>query len=116
MTHMMVRNGLWRVDVLGQGRGMWTIHPEWRSPRFYQELPSLIERVECGDVPDGQRGRHDLHDSFFDWSDARRENTISRRLQKNATWARAGIAQRLKAPGPEETGGGVAGGRNARSQ
>jgi hypothetical protein len=68
----MQRLGLRRVDFLGGGTGMWSLHPPLRSERFYSLLPQLIDRVEREDVPDAQRGDYDINDSMIDWSDARR--------------------------------------------
>jgi hypothetical protein len=67
----MVRAGLVRVDFLGRGGGMWAVHPLYRSERFYARLPSLIDDIESGRVPDGQRGDHEINRSMVDWSGAR---------------------------------------------
>jgi hypothetical protein len=67
----MAEHSLFRVDFLGEPPGMWSIHPPYRSPEFYQALPGLIERIEAGDIPDAQRGDHDVNDSMVDWSSAR---------------------------------------------
>jgi len=67
----MAEHSLFRVDFLGEPPGMWSVHPPYRSPEFYQALPGLIERIEAGDVPDAQRGDHDVNDSMVDWSSAR---------------------------------------------
>ena len=68
----MRRHGLSRLDLLGPGRGMWSLHPPYRSEAFYARLPELIDRVERGDVPDGQRGEYDVTDALFKWGAARR--------------------------------------------
>ncbi|HEX9529721.1 MAG TPA: hypothetical protein VF954_01190 [Acidimicrobiales bacterium] len=60
LSRAMCRGGFRRVDLLGPGPGLWSLHPRYRPPAFYAALPELIERVERGDVPDGQRGRHDI--------------------------------------------------------
>jgi hypothetical protein len=89
ITTLMKRRGLWRVDMLGSGPGMWSLHPAMRSDEFYAALPDLVRRVEQGDVPAGQRGDYDVHDSMVDWSSARRaqrEQTWSRRLVRR--WLR----------------------------
>jgi hypothetical protein len=89
LTKLMERRGLWRVDLLGSGAGMWSLHPALRSDEFYAALPELIRRVESGDIPDGQRGDYDLNDSMIDWTSARRaqrEQTWSRRLARR--WLR----------------------------
>ncbi len=67
----MSEHSLFRVDFLGESPGMWSIHPPYRSPQFYQALPRLIERIEAGEIPEAQRGDHDVNDSMVDWSSAR---------------------------------------------
>jgi hypothetical protein len=67
----MEERGLVRIDFLGDPPGAWAIHPPFRSQHFYYQLPGLIQRVEAGDVPEAQRGRHDVDDSLMDWSGAR---------------------------------------------
>ena len=71
VSRKMERDGLFRLDFLGRGPGMWSIHPPYRSSLFYERLPSLIGDVERGEVPEGQRGFHDLEDCMLDWSDVR---------------------------------------------
>ncbi|NVJ20622.1 hypothetical protein HUW62_05210 [Myxococcus sp. AM011] len=71
VTRTMASKGLWRLDFLGTGPGLWTLHPQYRSPTFYARLPELIARVESGDMPDAQRGQENVHDSLVDWSDVR---------------------------------------------
>jgi hypothetical protein len=53
-----------RVDFLGRGPGMWSIHPEHRTPAFYRALPALVARIEAGDVSEAQRGSYDLDPSM----------------------------------------------------
>jgi hypothetical protein len=71
LTAAMHARGMVRLDVLGSAPGMWSVHPPFRSERFYAELPALVERVERGDVPDEQRGEFDVADALFDWTEAR---------------------------------------------
>jgi hypothetical protein len=71
LTREMRRHRLARVDFLGEAPGMWSLHPPYRSPDFYRALPSLIARVEAGDVPDEQRGHYDFVDELFDFSAVR---------------------------------------------
>jgi hypothetical protein len=71
LTTALQRHGLARVDFLGREPGMWSLHPPFRSPAFYRELPDLIARVESGDVPDEQRGHYDVVDALFDFSEVR---------------------------------------------
>jgi hypothetical protein len=72
LSNGMTAAGLARVDFLGAGGGMWSVHPPYRSPTFYESLPDLIERIELGDVAEAQRGDHELNDSMIDWSSVRR--------------------------------------------
>jgi hypothetical protein len=81
ITKRMERVGLWRVDLLGSGAGMWSLHPAMRSEEFYAALPDLVRRVEAGEVPDEQRGDYDVNESMIDWSSARR-------AQRKQTWTR----------------------------
>ena len=87
ITRLMKRRDLWRVDLLGSGAGMWSLHPALRSDEFFAALPKLIRRVEEGDVPDEQRGDYDVNDSMIDWSSARaaqRQQAWPRRLARRA--------------------------------
>jgi len=74
----LAKSNLRRLDILGSDPGMWYLHPPLRSERFYRELPSLVDRVERGQIPAQQRGDYDVNDSMLDWRDARRR---SRRRQ-----------------------------------
>jgi hypothetical protein len=71
ISSAMETAGLLRLDFLGPEPGMWSLHPPYRSRLFYDRLPSIIEQIERGDVPDGQRGCHDIEDCMVDWSDVR---------------------------------------------
>ena len=71
ISNVMATAGLLRLDFLGENPGMWSLHPPYRSRLFYERLPSIIEQVERGEVPDGQRGCHDIEDCMIDWSDVR---------------------------------------------
>jgi hypothetical protein len=71
VTGEMQRHDLSRLDFLGASPGMWSLHPAYRSPAFYEALPELIARVEAGDIPDEQRGHYDIVDELFDFSEVR---------------------------------------------
>ena len=75
-AQMRERNAT-RIDFLGSGDGMWSLHPVYRSSSFYANLPDLIKRVETGDVPDAQRGRYNIDKSFFDFGDAARKAKLA---------------------------------------
>ena len=86
LSGIMRRCGLWRIDMLGTGKGLWTLHPALRSETFYELVPKLVERVESGEVPDAQRGDYDINDSLVDWSSARAA------LRHKAWWRRTARA------------------------
>jgi len=70
----MQRAGFLRIDFLGKTPGMWSIHPKDRNAAFYERLPMLIQSIEQGEIPDGQRGHHDINDSMVDWSSVRKSS------------------------------------------
>jgi hypothetical protein len=69
-TNAMRARGLIRREFLGAAPGMWSLHPPYRSRGFYDMLPDLIHRVETGDIPEAQRGDHDINASMVDWREA----------------------------------------------
>lgn len=82
-TREMRARGLQRYDFLGSAPGMWSLHPPYRSKDFYEKLPSLVAAVEEGNMPDEQRGDHDMNASLVDWSEA------IAALARNRWWRRA---------------------------
>ncbi|WP_415914792.1 glycosyltransferase family 2 protein [Rhodopseudomonas palustris] len=84
ITAAMMRKRLARIDFLGSGAGMYSLHPPFRSEKFYRELPNLIGRIVAGAIPDAQRGDYDINSSLFDWSEALRQKTKARRLVRAA--------------------------------
>jgi len=81
-TREMHANGLVRYDFLGMEPGMWSLHPPYRCDDFYEKLPSLVSRVESGDLPDSQRGDHDINSSLVDWGEAKAA------IARNRWWRR----------------------------
>jgi hypothetical protein len=81
-TRKMRERRLVRRDFLGVAPGMWSLHPPYRCADFYEKMPELIARIEADDVPDAQRGDHDINGSLVDWSEA------TDRLAKNRWWRR----------------------------
>lgn len=77
-SHAMMQHGLIRFDFLGADPGMWSVHPPYRSQLFYDLLPTLIEQVESGNIPDAQRGCHDINTSMIDWAGAKKP--LSKRI------------------------------------
>ncbi len=80
----MMQKRLGRIDFLGSGAGMYSLHPPFRSEKFYRELPNLIGRIVAGAIPDAQRGDYDINSSMFDWTEALRQKTTGRRLIRAA--------------------------------
>jgi hypothetical protein len=85
LSDAMVDNGMYRVDFLGDGAGMWSLHPPLRGAAFYEQLPELIARIETGDIPEAQRGHYDITDALFDWSAARAAK------RRKPWWVRLGL-------------------------
>jgi hypothetical protein len=71
-SQAMEKQGLLRIEFLGHAPGMWSIHPPYRSKLFYDLLPTLIQQIETGNIPEAQRGCHDMNDSMVDWSSTRK--------------------------------------------
>lgn len=81
-TDAMRPRGLVRREFLGSAPGMWHLHPPYRCADFYRKLPDLVARCENGDVPEPQRGDHDVNASLVDWSEALAA------LRQNRWWRR----------------------------
>ena len=71
-SQAMSAHDLVRIEFLGNAPGMWSIHPPYRSQLFYQRLPTLIQQIEMGDIPEAQRGCHDMNESMINWASARK--------------------------------------------
>jgi hypothetical protein len=66
----MQAHSLWRREFLGSAPGMWSLHPPYRCRDFYERLPELVRHIERGEIPNDQRGDHDLNSSMVNWSEA----------------------------------------------
>ena len=73
-SHAMSEHHFMRVEFLGKAPGMWSIHPPYRSQLFYDRLPAIIQMVETGDIPEAQRGCHDVNNSLVDWTSAQKSS------------------------------------------
>jgi len=67
VSRAMHEHDLLRLNMLGTDAGMWFVHPPARRPGIESELPALIERVERGAVPEGQRGDDQVNGSMTGW-------------------------------------------------
>jgi hypothetical protein len=72
--------GLERIDFLGTGKGLWSLHPPYRNELFYNSLPELIARVNENNLHPSQDGFYDIVDEVCDWTDAKEK------LKKNRWW------------------------------
>jgi hypothetical protein len=81
-TAAMRAHGLIRREFLGTDPGMWSLHPPYRCADFYARLPELVRRVEADDMPEAQRGDHDINSSLVDWTEALSD------LARNRWWKR----------------------------
>lgn len=70
--HMQKQNAI-RVDFKGENTGLWSLHPPYRTPKFYDELQLLIEKIEKNQIPEAQKGHYDIVDDLFDWSEAKKK-------------------------------------------
>jgi hypothetical protein len=82
LSKTLQNNNLKRVDYLGTGLGMWSLHPPFRSDLFYKELPNIIHKIESGVMPPEQLGKYDLDDSLFDWTSERINNSGLKRKKR----------------------------------
>jgi hypothetical protein len=72
ITLAMRESGSGRLDFLGEGAGMWSLHPNLRTEAFFASLPALIALLEAGEAPaEGQLGHYDLDDSMIALAAAR---------------------------------------------
>jgi hypothetical protein len=84
LSILALTKGFRFIGFLGADGGLWSLHPPYRSERFYAELPNLIKRIESDDVPDDQRGDFLLNDSMLDWSDVRPATRLARLRARRA--------------------------------
>jgi hypothetical protein len=94
LSDLLAQHDCFRLDMLGTNPGLWSLHPPYRSETFYKRLPDLIEQIEGGNVPEGQRGDFDLNDSMIDWADVRRRNGLGSKLLRYLSYAKNGILER----------------------
>lgn len=97
LSTALEKSGLIRIDFLGHGAGLWSVHPPYRSELFYERLPSLIARIEAGDVTEAQRGNYDVDDSMIDWSTARKPRW--QRLMRHAELGARNLVSAARRPG-----------------
>ena len=72
LSKHIVNNNYLRVDFMGKSPGLWSLHPPYRTAKFYQDLPTIIKKIENNDVPESQKGFYDIVDELVDWSEAKK--------------------------------------------
>jgi hypothetical protein len=82
----MQQNSLIRIDFLGSGQGIWSLHPPYRTDSFYRDLPELIQRIERNDLPQQQQGFYDIIDEVCDWTEAREKLKTNRWWKRKNRW------------------------------
>jgi len=82
ISAFMNKHYLKRIDFLGTGNGLWSLHPPYRTSGFYAGLPDLIKRIEINDLPESQQGFYDILDEVCDWTPARDK------IKNNRWWKR----------------------------
>jgi hypothetical protein len=76
----MSKHSLERIDFLGSGDGIWSLHPPYRTASFYNDLPQLIKGVVTNTLDSSQDGFYDIVDEVCDWTEAREK------LKNNRWW------------------------------
>jgi hypothetical protein len=72
VTLAMRQTGSGRLDFLGGGAGMYSLHPISRSEAFYEHLGALVALLEAGATPTTEQlGHYDLDDSMIALAGAR---------------------------------------------
>ena len=82
ISMFMNEHHLRRIDFLGTNKGLWSLHPPYRTAGFYADLPDLIKRIETNDLPQRQQGFYDIIDEVCDWTSAREK------IKNNRWWKR----------------------------
>ncbi len=70
MTAAMQRCGLTRIDLAGPGL-FYSLHPPYKSAKFLESLPHILEAVDTNEMPAAQRGHYDINGAFYDFSEER---------------------------------------------
>jgi hypothetical protein len=82
LSNYMAKGSLERIDFLGNDRGMWTLHPPYRTKSFYNSIPQLIEDIGKNNLPASQNGFYDIVDEVCDWTEAKEKLKNSRWWKK----------------------------------
>ena len=90
ISSFMRSKGLGRVDFLGEGKGMWSLHPPYRTLSFYSLIPAILEKIKCEDLPSSQYGFYDIVDELCDWREAREK------IKSNSWWKKIIYAKSFK--------------------
>jgi hypothetical protein len=79
---LMDKKKLIRIDFLGSGKGLWSLHPPYHTKSLYDNLQTIIANIETGNLPETQLGFYDIVNEVCDWSEGEAV------LQNNRWWTR----------------------------
>jgi hypothetical protein len=85
ISKIMLKKGLKRIDFLGTGEGIWTLHPPYRNEEFYEKLDQILDDVKNNKIPEEQKGDYDINNSMVNWEGERqkiRDSSMKRKLLK----------------------------------
>ncbi len=67
ISDAMQKEGIYRIDFLGEGKGLWSIHSDFSHDQdFLKKLDHIINKIEEGFFTESQRGWHDFSHDFYD--------------------------------------------------
>ena len=66
ISSLIQKKGLWVLVFLGEGKGMWALHPLLTN-EFKQRIPEVLIAINQGNYPDMQKGFPDVRQEFLDW-------------------------------------------------
>ena len=72
LSNHLTKHNFTRVDFMGYSPGLWSLHPPYRTQQFYNDLPTIIKKIEGNNVPETQKGNYDIVDELVNWSEARK--------------------------------------------
>lgn len=90
LSDCMHKYHLRRIDFLGEGKGLWSLHPPYRTADFYNRLPEIIKNTEDNTLHPMQNGFYDIIDEVCDWTEAKEK------LKNNRWWKKSLHAKATK--------------------
>lgn len=97
ITRHMRSHGFVRVD-LNSSEQLYSLHPPYKSLKFYENVTRILEAIDTDSIPEGQRGFYDMNDALYDFTEERRtlfESAWYRRIARNVAERFFGSSPRL---------------------